>query len=173
MKSIKAEVLPPVEDRSASAVASDRKALITVREAARAAGMSEATVRRAINEGIVQPVREGRNIFIRQTSIIELQTGAIKRPPTLLGREVLNARGELAANVFRLLDEGYSPKDIVQDLRADPPSVRGLVEEWLKCQELQARLTALREGGPQFNHAPSKDWDCCDGHRAAKASQGK
>jgi hypothetical protein len=61
----------------------------------------------------------------------------------------------------------------VERLEADPAAVRTLFDEFMKCRELSARWLAVETPaspeGPVFNHAPSSDWTCRAGHRAARA----
>lgn len=139
------EVLPP------------DSAMMPLHAAARAAGLSEATMRRLVRDGLVEAVREGRTLQITQATVLELKAGGgLKRGPSVSMREAERARGELASMCFARFREGKPLIEIVEELQATPAAVKILWNEWRDLQESErraVRLECLHNG-----HA-----DGCDG----------
>ncbi|MGO9837040.1 MAG: hypothetical protein ACLP1X_22820, partial [Polyangiaceae bacterium] len=138
-----ASPVPPSPTASAMVVSPDGDAL-PLRAAARAAGVSESTLRRLVQDGAIEAIRDaGGTLRVTQSTVLELRTGGgLKRGPSLSVREAERARGALAAQVFALLRSKAAPDEIVERLETDPATVRALCEEWAKCRSLGTRLFA-------------------------------
>ncbi len=112
--------------------------------AAKAAGVSESTLRRLVRDGLVDAIRDGHKIRLTQATVLELQTGAgLKRGPSISMREAERSRSDLAAECFVRFREGKSLISIVEELKALPAVVKSLWNEWLDLQSSQRRAIRL------------------------------
>ncbi len=139
---------------------------LPLRAAAKAAHISESTLRRLVQDGAVDVVRgQGGSIRISQSTVVELRSGAIRRgPPSIAGREAERARGELAKDAFALFARGGQLIDIVQQLAVDPDVVERLWARWVALQDLQRKTNLL---SCMFEHHHTVQ---CDGRPMAQVS---
>ena len=144
------------ENTTSTLLSADR-AMMPLHAAARAAGLSEATMRRLVRDGLVEAVREGRTLQITQATVLELKAGGgLKRGPSINMRETERARGELASLCFARFREGKPLVEIVEELQATPSAVKVLWNEWRDLQEAERRAIRL-----ECFHAGHNDE--CDG----------
>ncbi len=144
---------------------------LSIRAAAKAAGLSESTLRRAIADGLVAAERQGATVRLTQQTVLELRTGTgIKRQgPSLAAREADAQRGEVAANAFSMFANGAQLIEVVQELRQDPDVVDRLWHKWIALQETYMRSVAPRclHAGPDCEGAPRPDAMLCLHHAEA------
>jgi hypothetical protein len=147
---------------------------IPVALAAREGRVSEATLRRAIQAGVVEAVRDGGRLVVRRSEVVELRGRLRKRVPTsAIERE--RASGELAALAFERF-EACTPLDrVVVELKALPDTIRELFSQWVALRETSARWLA-KPPGPmpivelaRFDHPEAPT--CCEGHEAARRTR--
>lgn len=145
---------------------------LPLRAAAKAAHISESTLRRLVQDGAVDVVRgQGGSIRISQSTVVELRSGAIRRgPPSIAGREADRARGELAAGCFTRFNAGKDLIAIVEELHASPAAVKALWTEWIDLQETQRKSIVLRchhaNRGGECDGAPLANVSMCGRHAA-------
>jgi hypothetical protein len=100
-------------------------------EAARLLGVSVSTLRRREGD-LVQPVVDARGVH----RFVESELRAVM--VTVRHREAVErlgpSGGDVAAEVFTLLDEGAHPTEIVKRLRLVPDVVVALHEQWARMQ---------------------------------------
>src|SRR5208282_4244006 len=115
------------DEHAAQVVPSGSGKMLSRHEAARALGVSEGTLRRLAADGI-KPVVQGRRHFYEETVIQEaVRTKSVRRrwtdmPPT--------TDGGVAADVFALLREGVTAREVVERLRVSPELVAKLLTQW-------------------------------------------
>ncbi len=118
---------PAVEEHAAEVVPSGSGRLLSRHEAARALGVSETTLRRLAVDGL-RPIVQGRRHLYEETVVQEaVRTKSVRRrwtemPPT--------TDGGVAADVFALIDDGVSPREVVKRLRVSPELVAKLLTQW-------------------------------------------
>jgi hypothetical protein len=162
------------QENSASAAIdpNDRpeSALVTLRTAARDAGISESTLRRLVHEGVVPSVRRDGALHITQASIVELRTGARKRGPSIGLRVQDQERGTTAASCFKRFHDGESLASIVMALEVDPAIVEGLWYKWKHLHEIEtkgpARCMLEHHGGFECDGLPTAQTGLCATHAA-------
>ena len=160
----------PEPNGAALAPVSDGDAL-PVRAAARAAGMSESSVRRLIADGLVTAVRDaGGSLRLTQSTIVELRSGGGRtRGPSIGVRTAEAARGEIAAQAFELFEGGAQLVEVVHKLRQDPDVVERLWARWVALQDIQRKtilLSCMFEHHPtvRCNGRPMAQVSLCDAH---------
>jgi hypothetical protein len=114
-------------------VAADDDDALPLRAAAREAGISESTLRRAIADGLVAASSEGGVLRVTRQTVIELRTrgGALRRGP---GPSVVAAEereGERDARVFAALEAGRTVAEIIVAERIPARVVLALRQSWL------------------------------------------
>jgi len=101
-------------------------------EAARVLGISVSTLRRREGE-LIQPVIGANGVHLFEES--ELKTVMV----TVRHRQAISSMGpsagDVAAEVFALLDEQMHPADLVKRLRLAPDVVMALHEQWTRMHE--------------------------------------
>ncbi len=167
-----ASPVPASPTALAMVVSPDGDAL-PLRAAARAAGVSESTLRRLVQDGAIETIRDaGGTLRVTQSTVLELRTGgALRRGPGISVREAERARGALAAQCFRLFQAAVPLEDVVTQLEADPDVVVTLHQKWLAIRERTAAWLAQPTPsvtGPTFDHEAAPDGSCCAGHQAAQ-----
>jgi hypothetical protein len=164
---------PVSQESTASAlVVSPEGDALPLRAAARAAGVSESTLRRLVQDGAVEAVRDGGSLKVTQATVVELRAGgALKRGPSISVREAERARGALAARCFLLFQAAVPLEDVVTQLEADPDVVVALHQKWIAMRERTALWLSRPPPAaplPQYDHPAAEDGECCPGHMAAK-----
>lgn len=134
-------------ENQALTVATPEGDALPLRAAARAAGLSESTLRRLVADGLVEAVRDaGGTMRVTSSTVLELRTGGVRRRgPSVGAREAERARGALAAQVFALLRSAVPLDQIVEQLECDPAVLRALVDEYVRCREISVRLLSAPE----------------------------
>jgi hypothetical protein len=143
-----------------------------IARAAREAGVSEATLRRAVHAGLVDAVRDGGRLTVRRSEVIELRTRLRKRVPKSV-RERERASGETAARAFGMFADATPLEEVVVRLAAPPEVVKELFARWCELREMTRRWlgtpsTPVVLEPPRLDHQPNHDWTCCEGHVAQR-----
>ena len=145
-----------------------------IRVAAREAGVAENTLRRLIQDGLIDAVRDGGGLRVTQSTVLELKSGALRRgpgtrSPSLGARESDRARGELAATCFGLFREGKPLISIVEELQVPPTTLRVIWNEWRELQDIErhaVRLECLHKGHGECDGPPQPNIGLCGRHGA-------
>jgi hypothetical protein len=111
---------------------------LTRAQAAERLGVSVSKVRSLEEKALHPDVIDGVHYFSRD----EVDAIACSMPASTRGRRRL-AEGQIAARVFRLIDNGKEVREIVEELEVTPQLVRALYREWkmdfLSGEEERAR----------------------------------
>jgi hypothetical protein len=102
-------------------------ARLTRAQVAARLGVSVATVRRMEGREL-RPVQEGGVWTFDPVEVAEAIAGRPQRGPGTNGQPARS--GDVAATVFRLLDEGHGFREIVRFTRQHPDVVRALYRDW-------------------------------------------
>jgi len=106
-------------------------------QAARLLGVSKSTVRRMEGQALT-PVVGPKNVRMfreeQVQSLIQTRHSETSSPPRLTG--------DVAANVFALLDEGLHPVDVVKRLCIQPELVETIHQHWCRLRGLLVLSTA-------------------------------
>lgn len=125
-------------------VAPDDDAL-TLRNAARVAGVSESTIRRLAADGVIDVIKDGGSLRVSQSTVLELRAGGgLKRGPGIAVREAERARGALASECFTHFNAGKPLIEIVRELHTTPAAVKMLWNEWIDLQETERKSVVLK-----------------------------
>lgn len=113
--------------------------MLPLKRAAKVAGVSETTLRRLIDDGAVEAIRQGGALRISQSTVLELRTGGLKRGAHVgvAVRETDRIRGETAADAFERFAKGEQLVDVVRELRQDPDVIERLWDRWVALQQKQ------------------------------------
>lgn len=106
--------------------------ILRVHAAAHAAGISESTLRRAIQDGVVRGITRGGALCVERREILEIKGKLLKRIAPSIGIKEAQD-GEEAADVFSRLDRCQSIGSIVQEMKITPQKVLALFDQWKKC----------------------------------------
>ncbi|HVW25472.1 MAG TPA: hypothetical protein VHC69_08875 [Polyangiaceae bacterium] len=100
-------------------------------EAAKLLGMSVSTLRRREGD-LIRPVVDANGVHRFAESELRAVMVTIRHRETVarLGSDA----GDIAADVFTLLDEGAHPAEIVKQLREAPETIMALHEQWARMR---------------------------------------
>jgi hypothetical protein len=126
----------PSETASAMVVASGDDTL-PLRAAAKEAKVSESTLRRLVQEGAIEAIRDaGGTMRVTQATIIELKTrGALKRGPNLSVVAQEEREGERDARVFAALETGRTITEVIVSERIPARVAISLRQTWLLARQ--------------------------------------
>jgi len=137
---------------------------LTRAQAAERLGVSISKVRSLEDKTLHPEVIDGVHYFARD----EVDAIACSMPASTRGRRRLD-EGQIAARVFRLIDNGKEVREIVEELEVTPQLVRALYREWsmdfLSGEEERSRAApaaAEERRSRQFERGlerPSQDLD--------------
>lgn len=132
---------------------------LTRAQAAKRTGYSVTQLRRFEGAGLVHPERVGA---ADKRLYTEAEVEALRRRRRgSRAREALD--GELAAEVFGLLDAGSNRVDIVKQLRVHPGTVDELFERWTRLRGGRVvtaeHVQAIEAAGKRIGH--TIDWGTC------------
>jgi len=122
-------IAPNGDDSTASATPAHAGKLVGRSQAARLLGVSKSTVRRMEGQGLTPVVGPNNTHLFHEEQVQSLivtrrsETGSPSR-----------VTGDIAADAFRLLDEGLHPVDVVKRLRLEPDLVEALHLNWSRMR---------------------------------------
>jgi hypothetical protein len=115
--------------------------MLPIRAAAKAAGISESSLRRLVQDGVIEAVRQGGSLHVTHATVVELRSGGRKRGPSPGLRALQADRGETAAECFKRFRAGVPLTAIVEEIAVDPLIVEGLWNKWRHLESTQFKAS--------------------------------